>query len=422
MKVISVNKDFDVEVCLDGSKSESNRALMLSYYGKFPSRAHNLSHSDDTLLLCSLLEKIRLATTTVLCEIDCGNAGTVFRFLATALAIRRGEWLLTGSSRMLHRPVGGLVDALRQLGADIEYCGDDGFPPLLIHGKPVTGFSEPARVTVNIAKSSQFASSLLLAAPTLPAGMMLHLEGAASSWPYLEMTTDIMHRHGAETSRDGFDILVQHSDYQDVEYEIESDWSGASYWYEAVALSHGGSALLRGLRQETRQGDAVVTKIFQNLGVSASFRADAVFIEKCDSLKIKELRYDFIDTPDLFLSIAATCVGLGVRGRFTGIRNLAHKESDRVAAMATELSKIGVIFEYVSDNELIINRMERLPMFSEDFPLVFSSHGDHRVGMALAPLALKLGAVEVEDADVVSKSYPNFWKEMSKIFSLPSLG
>ena len=426
MKIISANSDFDVDVCLDGSKSESNRALMICHYGGFSPRVKNISQSDDTKLLSELLVETQFSTSREQTEphkISCHNAGTVFRFLTTALAMSQGEWLLTGSARMLRRPIGELVEALRQFGADIEYCEEEGFPPLLIHGKPVAEPVEAtAEITVNISKSSQFATSLLLAAPTLRGGMKLHLDGAASSLPYLEMTLDTMRKYGAKIHRDGLDIFVQHSDYQDVEYIVEPDWSGASYWYEAVALSHNGRAFLRGLRQETKQGDALVSKIFDNLGVTTSFVADGAVVFKDNDLKISDLQYDFEDTPDLFPAIAATCAGLGLRGRFTGVRNLVHKESDRVAAMAAELSKIGVTSESVSDNELIINKIEQLPRFNEDNPVIFNSHGDHRIVMALAPLALKLGAVEIEDADVVSKSYPRFWKEMSDILSLPSLG
>jgi len=401
MQIIGVNNRFDVAVDLVGSKSESNRALMIAYYGGFTPRIKNLSTSDDTRLLQNILHSLSVKTQPVVSDdnptvIDCHNAGTVLRFLLTALSFRDGDYILTGSDRMLNRPVGELVEALRLMGADIEYLGKNGCPPLKIRGHK--GDVRSRSVSVDITRSSQFASSLLLAMPS-----SLHLEGDMSSVPYIDMTIDVMRAFGVETRRDGRDIVVGSSGYQDVEYVVESDWTCASYWYEAVALSEDGRVRLRNLRLDSRQGDAVVAKWFERLGVNTTQEGSDLIISRvekssksADAAVTVDLSYDFIDNPDLFPTIAATCAGLQMEGRFTGLRNLVHKESDRVAAMITELSKLDRVSE-------------------KDVPITFDSHDDHRIAMALAPLAMKIGAIEINNADVVSKSYPNFWTEFRKL-------
>ena len=385
---------FDVAVDLVGSKSESNRALMIGYYGGFTPHVKNLSESDDTKLLNGIINKIGDKRI-----IDCQNAGTVLRFLATALVFRVGDWILTGSDRMLQRPVGDLVDALRTMGADIEYMGQDGFPPLKIHGNNIVETHGRASlpIHIDITRSSQFASSILLAMPVVETrhGTSLHLGGDLSSLPYIDMTIDMMRKFGADVHRDGRDIFLQPSDYKDVEYTVESDWTCASYWYEIVAFSENGRARLRNLHLDSKQGDAIVAKWFEQFGVMSVQDGNDVIIEKSVETFSETsqnnhncvLQFDFINNPDLYPTIAATCAGLNVEGRFTGLRNLAHKESDRVAAMNMELSKKNI----------------------------FDSHNDHRIAMALAPLAMKIGAIEINNADVVSKSYPNYWKEVQKI-------
>ena len=404
MQITGVNKNFDVEVDLVGSKSESNRVLMIGYYGGFTPRVKNLSTSDDTILLKNILDSIvRTRRATSLHDsviLDCHNAGTVLRFLATALAFREGEWILTGSERMLQRPVGDLVDALRTMGAKIEYIGQEGFPPLKIHG--VGTRRATSDVHVDITNSSQFASSLLLAMPVFQTfkETSLHLDGDLSSLPYIDMTIDIMCHFLAHVKRDGRDIFVQPFDYQDVEYTVESDWTCASYWYEMVAFSENGRVRLHNLHLDSKQGDAIVAKWFEQFGVKSIQDGNDVVITRVGTRRAtsdlpKSVDFDFIDNPDLYPTIAATCAGLGVEGKFTGLRNLKHKESDRVAAMTAELS--------------------RVKTFPETSPIVFDSHNDHRIAMALAPLAMKIGAIEIDNADVVSKSYPNFWKEFQKI-------
>lgn len=421
MLITGANKDFDVTINLVGSKSASNRALMIAYYGGFAPRIRNLSSSDDTRLLEVNLKALKgingINGLKGSDKIDCHNAGTVFRFLLTALSLDTGrpshDYILTGSDRMLHRPVGDLVDALRKIGADIEYMGQEGFPPLLIRTFPETSQKRILNndISVNITKSSQYASSLLLAMPK-----SLHLDGDLSSLPYIDLTIDIMRHFGAKIHREGRDVFIQPSEYQDVEYCVESDWTCASYWYEAVALSDNGRARLRNLHLDSRQGDAIVARWFEQFGVKSIQDGDDVVISRVEtgeksSSDVKTtfedanndtlLQFDFINNPDLYPTIAATCAGLGVKARFTGLRNLKHKESDRVAAMETELVKTHGRASQHQDN-----------------PIIFDTHNDHRIAMALAPLTMRIGAIEINNADVVSKSYPDFWEEFSQL--LPS--
>lgn len=413
MRVCLLNNNFKVSVPLVGSKSESNRALMICHYAGFEPKIENLSKADDTVLLSELLKFINNGKEQYsLKEVDCRNAGTVFRFLATALSLRPGKWLLTGSDRMRERPVGDLVDALRRLGADIEYQFVEGFPPLIIKGKELKG----GCVSVDVSQSSQYASSLLLAAPTFENGLKLHLDGGLTSLPYIDMTVGIMTEYGAKVRRDGRDIVVEHSDYQNVEYVVESDWSAASYWFEIVALSDGGQAFLRNLKEKSVQGDKIVAGVFDRFGVRTIFEDEGATVVKSTSNCKNLFEFDFTDAPDLFPAVVATCVGLQVGTTFTGLKNLAIKESDRVDAMVTELNKIGVEFEKISDDMLKMNALRNIPFFSEVNPVVFDSHDDHRIAMALAPLSMKIGAVEIENAEAVSKSYPDFWNDFSKLF------
>lgn len=312
---------------------------------------------------------------------------------------------------MRKRPIKDLVDALRRLGADIEYQDEDGFPPLLINGKNLKG----GEISVNVSKSSQFASSLLLAAPNFENGLRLHLEGELTSLPYIDMTIDIMSKYGAKVRRENRDIIVEHSDYQNIEYSVESDWSAASYWYELVALSRNGRVFLENLKMNSAQGDKIVAEIFEKFGVVSYEKGNGVLINKSKTPIENDFDFDFINTPDLFPAVVATCAGLNVNATFSGLKNLAIKESNRIDAMICELRKIGFEFEKISDDILKIKSLRKDISFTKENPIAFDSHDDHRIAMSLAPLTLKIGALEIENAEAVSKSYPNFWNEFSKI-------
>ena len=369
------------EVCLPASKSESNRALMIAAYGGFAPDFQNLSDSGDTMVLTEALHKVQSGALVI----DVADCGTAARFMTTYLACHEGDWLLTGTERMKQRPIKPLVDALIAMGADIQCVDKEGFLPLSIKGKPLQG----GKVVINMTQSSQFASSLLLAAPSFSQGLELELLGEHSSLPYLDMTINMMCHFSAQVERCGKKIVVRPKQYRQQPFTIESDWSAASYWYEMAAFSEECEIRLRSLnRQLNLQGDAVIAEWMRQFGVETIVVDDGVVLRKIPFEK-RPLGFDFSQHPDLYPTMVATCAGLGVEATFTGLDNLAFKESDRVVGMQTELAKIG------------------------QRPLPFCAHNDHRIVMALAPLSMLFGEVSFDHPEVVNKSYPSFWDDAS---------
>ena len=369
------------DIQLPASKSESNRALMIAAYGGFAPDFHNLSDSNDTLLIYKALQ------TRLSGVIDIADCGTAARFLATYLACHGGDYLLTGTERMRQRPIKPLVDALLALGADIQYVDKQGFLPLQIKGKPIVG----GKVSIDMTESSQYASSLLLATPIFAQGLELELLGNLSSLPYLDMTLAMMRHFGAEAVREGRTVMVKPKPYQPTSFTVSADWTAASYWYEIAAFSEECEIRLKGLSvNPSLQGDSIIAEWMQQLGVLTTFEGDAVVLRKTPFEK-RPLSFDFSQYPDLYPTMAATCAGLEIEATFTGLDNLHLKESDRMEAMETELAKI-------SDKP-------------DGSPLRFRSHNDHRVVMALAPLAIRYGPVSFDHPEVVEKSYPKFWQD-----------
>lgn len=367
------------DINLPASKSESNRALMIAAYGGFVPDIEKLSDSKDTLVLAKALRQIRQNKA----KIDIADCGTAARFLTTYLACHEGEWLLTGTERMKQRPMTPLVNALRVLGADIQCVDREGYLPLRIQGKPIQG----GRVSIEMTQSSQFASSLLLAAPMWTQGLEMDLVGDLSSLPYLEMTLYMMRHFLAQVDVCDRTIKVSSKPYQKQHFTIDGDWSAASYWYEMAAFSEECEIRLRSLKA-TDLGDSIIAEWMLQLGVGTFVEDDIVILRKILFEK-RSLSFDFSQHPDLYPTMAATCAGLRLNADFTGIDNLALKESDRVGAMQTELAKLG------------------------KSPLRFFSHNDHRVVMALAPLSMLFGTVCFDHPEVVEKSYPDFWKDAS---------
>ena len=407
---------------LPASKSESNRALMIAAYGGFTPDFQNLSDSKDTMVLLKALrglspmsfqvEHVRLESIGDNPHIiDISDCGTAARFMTTYLATHEGNWLLTGSQRMRQRPMAPLVETLLSLGAEIQYAEKQGFLPLQIRGKSILG----GKVTMVMSQSSQFASSLLLAAPMWPQGLEMELLGDLNSFPYLDMTVAMMRHFGAEVELKGRTITVRPKPYQTNGFMVSSDWSAASYWYEMAAFSEDceirlPSLSLRSLSivesskdRQSVQGDSIIAEWMNPFGVMSVLCKEA--IDKQD------YAFDFSYNPDLFPTMAATCAGLQLEARFTGIATLENKESDRILAMKMELAKIGTILERVSDNELILKPSSNLPFFGPSAPLQFNAYGDHRIVMALAPLSMKVGTITFDHPEVVAKSYPNYWKE-----------
>ena len=370
------------EVCLPASKSESNRALMIAAYGGFAPDFQNISDSHDTKVLAEALRKTQLGESTIVIA-DCGTAA---RFMTTYLACHEGDWLLTGTERMKRRPIKPLVDALRILGGDIQYVEDEGFLPLQIKGNQIAG----GKVIVDMSQSSQFASSLLLAAPMWPEGLELDLQGEPHSMPYLDMTIAMMCHFLAQVERQGRKVLVKPQPYEKQPFAIEPDWTAASYWYEMAVFSEECEIKLHGLStgSRTAQGDAIIAEWMESFGVCTTAVDDGLLLTKMP-FERRPVAFDFTNCPDLYPTMAATCAGLKVGAVFTGLDNLVLKESDRVAAMQTELAKL------------------------DQAPLRFCAHNDHRIVMALAPLSLLVGKVSFDHPEVVEKSYPNFWKEVA---------
>jgi len=389
------------DITLPASKSESARALMIAAYGGFAPDFQNLSDSNDTQILMRSLRGLppmsflrREVGGLESIEgrpqiIDIADCGTAARFLTTYLACQEGDWLLTGTDRMKQRPMAPLADALMALGTDIQYVEKEGFLPLRIKGQPLQG----GKVSVDMTQSSQFASSLLLAAPMFPQGLELELQGCANSLPYLDMTLGMLCHFFAQAQRQGRKVIVDPKPYKKQPFTIEPDWTAASYWYEMAAFSEECEIRLKGLcgpstgsGTATLQGDAIIAEWMQQLGVGTFIENDAVVLRKIPFEK-PPLTFDFSQHPDLYPTMAATCAGLNVDATFIGLDNLAIKESDRVEAMQTELEKLG------------------------QNPIRFSAHNDHRVVMALAPLSMLVGPVFFDHPEVVEKSYPAFWKD-----------
>ena len=452
-----------LEIELPLSKSESNRALMILHYAKSQSLRDAetqsvMSDSDDTVLLrkhLDTLDKYLQGLLSVDCcpltlELDCHNAGTVFRFLMTAVALAETQnrrdtkfkvdsqtrhlstsasqhlsILLTGSDRMKNRPIDSLVDALRSLGVVIEYKGREGYPPILVRGGRIEG----GRVEVSAEQSSQFASSLLLAAPLWKNGLELHLTGNLSSLPYIDMTIDMMRQCGIDVLRNERDITVKPGRYNIENIKVEPDWSAAAFWYEMASFSDNAEILLKNLNINSLQADAAAIKMFETLGVetisvekdnrqqttdNSNSAVGCQLSVQSSEFSVQRSAFNFKDCPDLFPAVIAACAGNGVDATFTGLKNLSIKESDRKHAMMNELSKIGISFEDVSDDELKMFCSEKLPYFSENNPIIFNNYDDHRIAMALSLLSMKIGTVSMENADVVSKSYPDFFKVINQ--------
>jgi 3-phosphoshikimate 1-carboxyvinyltransferase len=397
-------------IALTGSKSIANRALIIRALtpGGFP--IHRLAAADDTVRL----ERMLASDDEVL---DAGPAGTTFRFLTGFLSRRPGHQVLTGSQRMKERPIGILVDALRELGADIEYTEKEGYPPLKI------GYSTLDRanaLTIAADTSSQYISSLLMLAPTLPDGLRLTLDGEIVSIPYIKMTLSLMAYFGVESSWEDQTIVVPSQIYQAREFTVEADWSAASYYYGLAALADSADLQIDGLFPDSVQGDAVVAKLYERFGITTTFNDTGLRIEKPAGAPVPPLfEQDFVECPDIAQTLMVTCAGLGVQALYSGLQTLFIKETDRVAAMKAELGKMGIALYKIPAHMSGTGPGQQLfaqegkADFSAGMP-TFSTYHDHRMAMAVAPLAL-LHPIRIEDPEVVGKSYPDFYQDFEQL-------
>lgn len=390
-------------VSLPASKSISNRALILQVLSGSPS-VGNLSDSDDTAVM------LRALRGGLRGKIDIGAAGTSMRFLTAYLAATPGtDVTLTGSERMLQRPIGILVDSLRALGADIRYAGNEGFPPLQIRGRQLRG----GILSMDGSVSSQFISALLMVAPTFENGLELHLEGKVTSVPYIEMTLEMMRRFGVNASWNSEQQLISvpaDAEYKVYpgEYTVESDWSGASYWYEIAALSEQ-PVRLRNLPEESLQGDAAIRDYFLPLGVLTEFRNNDAWLTVHPSMRKEKITLDLASQPDMAQTFVTACCALGVRFEITGLHTLRIKETDRIAALETELRKLGYVLTD-RDNDVLIWDGTRCEAAERP---VIDTYKDHRMALAFAPLCLTTERpLEINDPAVVSKSYPEYWQHL----------
>ncbi|MEI6767292.1 MAG: 3-phosphoshikimate 1-carboxyvinyltransferase [Bacteroidota bacterium] len=385
-------------VKLPYSKSISNRLLMLRELCKHSFHIINLSDAADTVLLAQLLSKYK--TTSVL---DAANAGTVLRFMTALLAVSEGEWELTGSARMLQRPIAPLVDALKLLGAHIDYNGAIGFPPIKISGKKIDGGS----VEIDAGSSSQFVSALLLIAPFLPSGMVLNLKGSSASAPYIDMTIALLRQFNVTVEVSDSAIHVQPGCNAPEIISVEPDWSSASYWYCAAALSPDAEIQLPGLSLKSTQGDCILASAYSHFGVETLENAHGITLRK--SLPVSAgFSFDFSNCPDLFPAIAVSCAALGVEARLSGLKNLRIKESDRVEAVSEGLEKCGAHIAITGNHEMMI--YNDTIMSTED--VLIRSYDDHRIAMAFAQLVWLSGNISIDDISVCTKSYPGFVKDM----------
>jgi 3-phosphoshikimate 1-carboxyvinyltransferase len=332
------------------------------------------------------------------------------RFLTAYLTLIPGKWILTGSERMKQRPIGVLVEAMRSLGAEIEYLGKLGYPPLMIKGKPMKG----GEIKVDAGISSQFISALILVAPVLPGGLLISLQGQAVSFPYISMTLRLLNYFAIETGQERNKIIIPESSIRGKDYVVETDWSAASFWYEAAALADEVDLILEGLLKDSLQGDAILVDIFQNFGIMSEFLKNGVRLTKVKK-KVDGFYFDFSDYPDIAPAVITTCAALGIRGRFEGLKSLRLKETNRLKALENEYKKLGLNLMPDSSVELIPIIEFLNPNLKSTNDLRIETYGDHRIAMAFAPLAVKLGSIKIENPEVVSKSYPQFWENLSSL-------
>uniref|UniRef100_A0AB33JLB1 3-phosphoshikimate 1-carboxyvinyltransferase n=1 Tax=Prevotella sp. GTC17262 TaxID=3236797 RepID=A0AB33JLB1_9BACT len=386
------------------SKSISNRALIIHALSEGNILPDNLSDCDDTEVILRVIDNLPET-------VDIKAAGTAMRFMTAYLSTIEGEHSITGTERMKHRPIGVLVDALRYLGADITYEGEEGFPPLRIKGHTLTG----GHLEIPGDISSQYISALLMIGPVLAQGLELRMTGEIVSRPYIDLTLCTMREFGAEAEWSDMDtVTVKPHPYIQKPYRIESDWSAASYWYEMMALTKDAEAAvsLVGLLDASKQGDSVVKYLFSLIGVKTTFEASPSASLPTVTLSrhrrmLPRLDYDFTGSPDLAQTVVVSCALMGVHFHFTGLASLKIKETDRIEALKRELRKLGYVIQSQSDSELLWNGERCEPTFEP-----IDTYEDHRMALAFAPAALALGHIEIRHPEVVTKSYPHYWDDL----------
>ena len=401
---------------LTGSKSECNRALIIEALSNGKVKVENISDAADAVTLSKVLsmkskvesreEKGSELQTQDLRLVNIGPAGTAMRFLTAYFTLQDEKVVLTGSERMKQRPIGVLVDALRELGAEIEFAENDGYPPIKIKGNLN---QRTGKISIKGDISSQYITALLLIASSLSMGLELHIDGELTSRPYVEMTLAMLEQCGIAHSWNGNVISIAKQDFKETSIYVEPDWSAASYWYAIAALSDTDELFLPGLTPYSLQGDSVITEIMANFGITSQFKDGGVYLKK-EVKPIAHKEFNLKECPDLAQTIVVVCAALGHEATFTGLETLKIKETDRIAALQNELAKMGV--KLIENNQVY-----KLDCSEKFIPkrMFVNTYDDHRMAMAFAPLALIIPELEIEDADVVEKSYPAFWKDLESV-------
>ncbi len=393
------NSFFSRSFKISGSKSESNRLLVLkSIYQNL--NIENLSDSDDSIVLKKYLDNLSE-------NIDIHHAGTAMRFLTALLSVKENKkFKITGSDRMKQRPIGVLVDALKNLGAEITYKDQIGYPPLIVYGKKILG----GEIFLSAEISSQYITALILIAPMLEKGLIINLQGAIASKPYILMTLSILDKLGIKNKFENNKISVHPCDkIQDITVTVESDWSSVSYFYSIIAISKKSHLEIGSYFKNSIQGDKKLVEIYSKLGVKTEFIENKIFLEKdTECLLPKNLDLDLTENPDIAQTIAVTCFGLGISCNIKGLHTLKIKETDRLVALKNEIEKLGGKIEITDDS------LKLYPSFEIKKNISIKTYNDHRMAMAFAPLSL-LVPIYIENPDVVTKSYKNFWSDLRAI-------
>ncbi|MGN8068564.1 3-phosphoshikimate 1-carboxyvinyltransferase [Mucilaginibacter sp. 22184] len=416
------NKQVNGTVNLTGSKSECNRALVIEALSNGKVKVENVSDAADAVLLAGILRKNqepRIKNQEILAggepftthdsqltTVDIGPAGTAMRFLTAYFAIQDNEVILTGSQRMKERPIGILVDALRELGAHIDYEEKEGYPPIKLKGS----FAQlTSKISIKGNISSQYITALLLIAARLPFGLELHIQGELTSRPYVEMTLAMLTSTGIQHRWEDNVISIANQEFSTTSIHVEPDWSAASYWYAIAALADKAELFLTGLTPYSLQGDSVITEIMANFGITSQFKDGGVQLTK-ENKPFNHKVFDLKECPDLAQTIVVVCAALGHEAAFTGLETLKIKETDRILALQTELAKMGV--KLIENNE--VYQLDCSGKFIPERMFINTYH-DHRMAMAFAPLALIVPELEFENGPVVDKSYPAFWTDLAKL-------
>ncbi len=399
-----INKE---EIKLPSSKSICNRLLIIKALCNNGFDIDNLSLADDSQLLNNILTTISSNTNPDFAQIiNTKNAGTVFRFLLAFLAVDKNKYVLTGDDRMLQRPVLSLVEALQNMGADLKYMEKEGFPPIII-GE----FSLLCnQIEIDSTVSSQFVSALLLIAPAFSRDFQIKLKGKVVSKPYIGMTISLMAQFGVKCVWKEDTIYIYRGSYSATSaiYNVEADWSAASYFYQIVALGLKSSVFIKGLNKDSIQGDAVVAEIYKSFGVETNYVEEGILLNKT-SKYVDNFEFEFSNYPDLVPAIAVTCAALGINARLSGLRNLKIKESDRITALATELSKLNVDTKVENDDIIYIYKSEL------KYTDAIQTYNDHRIAMCFAPLAMFLPGITILNPSVVEKSFPDYFIQLKKL-------